>query len=96
MRTKFCAEACQQRFPTWQAAIAAYTRSYDEGNVVAYPEPNTKWWMEPIRVRVRNATDLAADTSTSSEDAMWATFEHEDATARNQLELSLGGLSLDW
>jgi hypothetical protein len=96
VRTKFVAEACQQKFPSWQAAIVAYTNSYNDGHVVAYPEPNTRWWMEPIRIYTRNPTELAADTSTSSEEAMWATFEDEDAAARDQLEWSLHGLSLDW
>jgi hypothetical protein len=96
VRTKFVADACQQKFPSWQTAIAEYTRSYNEGDVVAYPEPNTRWWTEPIRARMRNSTELAADTSTSSEEAMWATFANEDAAARNQLELSFGGLSMNW
>ena len=93
---KFVAEACQQKFPIWQVAIVAYTDSYNGGHVVTYPEPNTRWWTEPICIYMCNPMELAADTSTTSEEAMWATFEDEDAAARDQLERSLHGLSLDW
>ena len=94
-RTKNCAEKCHQKYPTWQSAIIAYTKSYNSNQVIAYPPPNTCWWTEPIRVR--NATELAADTSTSSEEAMWATLAlaEEDAAARAMLD-SLRNLTVNW
>ena len=83
--TKHCEEKCYQKYPTWQSAISAYTQSYNKNQVIAYPQPNTCWWLEPIRVR--DATELEADTSTSSEEAMWATLTlaEEDAEARAML-----------
>ena len=92
IRTKNCNESCHQNYPTWQAAIDAYTRSYNNNQVIAYPEPNTRWWTMPVRVR--NSSELAADTSTSSEEALWASFD-EDPISMAALD-GLRHLALNW
>ena len=93
IRTTGVTYGCQQRFPNWQSAIAAYTKSYENGEVVAYPEPNSRWWTDPIRVRAPAAH--AANNSTASEEELWAVLADEDAAARVQLEQRLSGLALD-
>lgn len=92
IRVRNVSNACQQKYPTWQDAIKAYTESYNNGEVIAYPEPNTRWWTDPIPVR--NTSELAADTSTSSEEALWATFVDEDTAARAELVQRLNHLTL--
>jgi hypothetical protein len=66
---------------------------YYKNEIEAFPEPNSPWWTEPIRIR--NTTELAADTSTNSEDELWANFADEDAAARAELEQRLSTLNLD-
>lgn len=69
----------------------AYTHTYLDGDVLAVPEPNTRFWTKPIRVRSAQA---AADTSTASEEEMWLALADEDAAAREQLTASFGALNL--
>jgi hypothetical protein len=91
VRTTGLINNCQQKFPNWQAAITAYTNAYNEGDIVAYPELNSRWWTEPVRIY----TNCAADTSTDSEEALWDALADEDAAARIQLEQCLGALNLE-
>ena len=71
--------------------MAAYRSSYDDGDVCAVPEPNSRFWTKPIRI---HSTQGAADSSTVSEEAMWASLEDEDAAARVQLAARLDALNL--
>jgi hypothetical protein len=57
--------------------MAAYKQSYNHGEVVAYPEPNSQWWTDPICVRA--PAEHAANNSTTSEDELWAALVDEDA-----------------
>ena len=84
-------ERCHQKYPTWQTAIDAYTQSYNNNQVIAYPQPNTRWWTVPVHVH--NPTELVADTSTSSEEELWASFD-EDLSAATLDRLHR--LALDW
>jgi hypothetical protein len=77
---------CQQKYPSWQTAFDVYSLSYYNNEVKVFPKPNSCWWTEPIRVR--DQTQLDANTSTSSEEALWAMFADEDAAARIVLELT--------
>ena len=54
------------------------------------PEPNSRFWTEPIRI---HSNQFTADSSTASEEAMWAVFADEDTAARDQLAAHLGALN---
>lgn len=94
IRTTNHPNQCQQKFRNWDAALTAYTASYDRGEIIATPDPNTRWWTEPIRIG--NMVELADDTSTSSEEALWANFSDDDDTAAwVELQASIGMLTLN-
>lgn len=84
-------DASQQRYPTWQAALDAYTNSYNLNKVCAVPEPNTHFWTKPICVR---SAQPFANSSTAPEEELWAAFADEDAAARDQLANGLRSLTL--
>ena len=92
MRVKNLTDACQQKFPTWDAALAAYTRAYRNNDLEAFPEPNSRFWTQPIRVR--DTAQVVTDTSSSSDDELWTNFADEDSMA--SIDQSLNGLLLNW
>ena len=57
----------QQKYPIWQTAIKAYTQCYNNNDVVASLEPNSRFWMELIPVSIRSTPRY---TSTSAEEAL--------------------------
>lgn len=82
--------AAHQMYTTWADALAAYTVAYHAGDVKANPEPNSRFWTQPVpKFRVGDIL-----SHTPEEDSMWAQFGDEDSAAREQLTKSFGKLKV--